>query len=81
MEHPSRPHQLLTSSSVVAINEEAAALAEAEVDIHARECLNIRSLIKTADVDRLKADIADQPGDRLLRAAVVTAEDKARWRC
>src|SRR5690349_13705269 len=53
MEHPSRPHQLLMSSSVVAINEDAPPLAEAKVDIHARECLNIRSLIKTADVDRL----------------------------
>ena len=59
----------------------APALAEAKVDIHARECLNIRSLIKTADVDRLKADIADQAGDRFLRAFVVTAEDKARRRC
>jgi hypothetical protein len=75
-----RGYHLLKSRGVEAVNERSPALAEGKVDIHARKCLDVHSLIKTADVHPLKADVADQPGDRLLRALVVAAEDKIRRR-
>jgi len=55
-------------------------LAKAKVDIHARKCLDLCSLIKTADIHRPKADVADQPSDRFLGTFVVAAEHEVRQR-
>jgi hypothetical protein len=71
---------VVMSRCVVAIDEQPPALTEAKVDIHARRCLDVRSLIKTHDAHRLKADVADQPGDCFLRGFVVAAEDEVRRR-
>jgi hypothetical protein len=71
---------ICTRQGVVAINEQPSALAKAKVDIHAHKCLDICSLIKTADIHRLKADVADQPSDRFLPTSVVAAKREVRRR-